>query len=88
YSFPELRYLENDFYTMNYYTTCHPASFQIYIAPVISFLRKENEIYCKVVLVNDEVNVGGRTQPVKVYQTEDTVHEFCAITLTEEENGG
>ncbi|TFK53694.1 cysteine proteinase [Heliocybe sulcata] len=73
YSFPELEFLENDFYIMNYYTSTHPESFQTYTPLVVKFLRQDDEIYGKVMLVNNELkqNHGGKTQVVKVCQTEE-----------------
>jgi arylamine N-acetyltransferase len=93
YCFPELEFLPADFEIMNFYTsTAHTAlNFQTRTVLIVRFLRVEQRMVGKVMLVNGEVkrNMGGKTSIVKVCGTEkervDTIREHFGIILTDEE---
>jgi arylamine N-acetyltransferase len=96
YCFPEFEFLPEDFEIMNYFTSTSQGltNFQTRTVLIVRFLREEERIVGKVMLVNGEVkrNMGGRTEVVKVCKTEQervrAVEEFFAITLTEKEKEG
>ena len=84
---------------MNYFTsTSHgETNFQTRTVLIVRFLRGEREqegIVGKVMLVNGEVkrNMGGKTEVVKVCETEEervgALEEYFAITLTKGEKVG
>ncbi|KAI9653653.1 MAG: N-terminal acetyltransferase [Bathelium mastoideum] len=94
YCFPEMEFLHQDFIAFNYYTSTHPGSFQTYQMLVVKFLKREAEIYGKLMLVDGVVkrNTGGKTEVVKVCETEDerveALCEWFGIELTEEQRQG
>lgn len=99
YCFPEFEFLSQDFEIMNYFTsTSHgETNFQTRTVLIVRFLRGEREqegIVGKVMLVNGEVkrNMGGKTEVVKVCETEEervgALEEYFAITLTKGEKVG
>jgi arylamine N-acetyltransferase len=91
--FPELEFLAADFEIMNFYTsTAHTATnFQTRTVLVVRYLRVEESIVGKVMLVNGEVkrNMGGKTSVIRICETEkeriDTFREYFGIILTDEE---
>jgi len=93
YCFQETPFLYEDFQIMNYNTSTAPTSFQTVRVLVVRFLREQDHITGKVMLVNGVVkkNVGGRTEVVKECQTEEeritALQEYFDITLTDEERG-
>lgn len=99
YCFPELEFTAADFEVMNFYASQSPASFQTHTVLVIKFLRGrdgdgEGEVYGKVMMVDGVVkrNLGGRTEVVKVCESEEerveALGEYFGIRLTEEEREG
>ena len=94
YCFPEMEFLHRDFLAFNYYTSTNPESFQTFQILVVKFLRRESQIWGKLMLVDNIVkrNAGGRTEVVKVCQTEDerveALREWFGIVLTEEQKKG
>lgn len=94
YCFPEFEFLHNDFLVMNCYTSTSPDCFQTSTVLVIKFLRKGDEVYGKVMLVNGEVkeNTGGKTSVVRVCNTDEerieALKEYFGITITAEQREG
>lgn len=94
YCFPEMEFLHRDFVAFNYYTSTNPESFQTFQMLVVKFLRRENHIWGKLMLVDNIIkqNKGGRTEVVKVCETEDerveALGEWFGIELTEEQRKG
>jgi hypothetical protein len=81
---------------MNFFTSQSdaPVNFQTRTVLVIRFLRENESIVGKIMLVNGEVkrNLGGKTESVQVFTTEDEriqgLKEHFGITLIEEEIEG
>jgi arylamine N-acetyltransferase len=94
YCFDEVEYLQGDFVIMNWFTSTFPSSFQNTSVLAVKFIRNEDKIVGKVMFVNREVkrNMGGRTELLKVCETEkdrvEALEEHFGITLTEEERVG
>ena len=94
YCFPEMEFLHQDFVAFNYYTSTSPASFQTFQMLVVKFLRQEDEIWGKLMLVDAVIkrNTGGKTEVVKICSTEnervEALREWFGIVLTEEQIGG
>jgi arylamine N-acetyltransferase len=96
YCFPELEFLAADFEVMNFYTSTSPAkmNFQPRLVLIIRFLREEQTIVGKVMMVGAEVksNMGGKTVLVRTCTTEkeriEALKEHFNMTLTEEEIDG
>jgi arylamine N-acetyltransferase len=94
YCFNETEFLYGDLVTMNWYVSTFPNSFQNTQILAVKFLRDEEKIVGKVMLVNREVkkNMGGRTELVKVCETErdriEALEEYFDIILIEEERVG
>jgi arylamine N-acetyltransferase len=94
YCFSEMEFLQQDFEVMNYFSSKHPFSIHTYAVLVVKFLRRQGEIYGKVMLVNDKVkqNTGGRTSVAKECKNEDervdALKEDFGIILTDEEREG
>ena len=94
YCFPEVEFLPADFHAMNYFTSTSPDSFQTFQVLIVKYLRNDEGIYGKMMLVNGEVkkNTGGRTSLVKVCKTEyeriGALKEYFGIEFTEEEQSG
>ncbi|EPQ56963.1 cysteine proteinase [Gloeophyllum trabeum ATCC 11539] len=95
YCFPDaLEFLDADFAVMNYATSHNPESFFTFEILVVKFLRREGEVYGKVMLVNDVLkrNLRGKTEVVKTCQTEEervtVLRVYFGIHLSEEEKNG
>ena len=94
YCFPEMEFLHRDFVAFNYYTSTNPDSFQTFQMLVVKFLRRGHEIYGKLMLVDKLIkrNTGGRTEVVKVCETEqervEALKEWFGIELTEQQIQG
>ncbi|KAL9092161.1 MAG: hypothetical protein Q9165_004594 [Trypethelium subeluteriae] len=94
YCFPEMEFLHRDFVAFNYYTSTSPESFQTFQMLVVKFLRRDDQISGKLMLVDDTLkqNTGGRTEVLKVCKTEqeriDALKEWFGIILTEEQKQG
>lgn len=96
YCFPEFEFLPQDFEIMNYFTSTSQGvtNFQTRTVLIVRFLRQEERIVGKVMLINGEVkrNMGGRTEVITLCETEGervrALEEFFSITLTEEEKDG
>jgi len=94
YCFPEFEFLHADFEVMNCFTSTSPDCFQTSTMLVIKFLRKADEIYGKIMLVNGEVkeNTGGKTRVIKVCKTDEerveSLKEYFGITITNEQREG
>lgn len=81
---------------MNWFTSqSHaPTNFQVRNVIIIKFLREDEEIVGKVMLVNGDVkrNLGGKTDLVKVFGNESErvpgLKEFFGIVLTQVEIEG
>jgi arylamine N-acetyltransferase len=93
YCFRETPYLFEDFEIMNYWTSTATRSFQTTTILIVRFLREQDRIMGKVMLVNGVVkkNYGGRTEVAKICHTEQervlAFKEYFNITLTDEEVG-
>lgn len=99
YAFTEVEFLQPDWNVLNHWICSHADSNQGQRMLIIAFLRRqkagepehEQEIYGKRMLVDDVVkeNLGGRTQVMKQFQTEDGrvegIRELFGIILTAEE---
>jgi arylamine N-acetyltransferase len=94
YCFDEVEYLQGDFVIMNWFTSTFPTSFQNTSVLAVKFIRDQDKIVGKVMFVNREVkrNMGGRTELLKVCETEkdrvEALEEHFGITFTEEERVG
>ncbi|KAF2231461.1 cysteine proteinase [Viridothelium virens] len=94
YCFPEMEFLHRDFVAFNYYTSTSPESFQTFQMLVVKFLRRDDHISGKLMLVDDTIkqNTGGRTEVLKTCKTEqeriDALKEWFGIILTEEQKRG
>ena len=96
YCFPEFEFLPQDFEIMNYFTSTSQGgtNFQTRTVLIVRFLREEESIVGKVMLVDGVVkrNLGGQTEIVKICEGEHervkALKEYFAITLTEEEKEG
>ncbi|KAI9732674.1 MAG: DUF1279 super [Cirrosporium novae-zelandiae] len=94
YCFSEIEFLDHDFEVMNFFTSSSPDAFPTFMVLVVKFLRREHEIYGKIMLVNNEVkqNLGGKTILVKTCTTEEerveALKEYFGILLTDEEREG
>ena len=102
YAFPEMEFLESDYYIMNWYTGSSPTSFQTFTCLVIKFLRRrkeggeegEEEIFGKRMLVNGTVkeNLGGKTKVVQECTVEEerigALEKWFGMRFTEEERLG
>lgn len=102
YAFPEVEFLEADYYIMNWYTGSSPTSFQTFTMLIIQFLRRkkeggdedEEEVFGKRMLVNGTVkeNLGGKTKVVQECKTEDerieALDKRFGMRFTDEERAG
>jgi hypothetical protein len=83
-----------DFEVMHHFASTSPASFQTTTVLVIKFLRRREDTYGKLMLVNGELkgNTGEKTESVKKCETEgervEAMRECFGIELTEEEREG
>jgi arylamine N-acetyltransferase len=94
YCFPELEFLAADFEVMNYFTSTSPDSFQPITILAVRFLRRDQKIYGKVMLVDGQVkeNTGGKTRVRRLCSTEqervEALEKDFGIILTPEEISG
>jgi len=94
YCFPEIEFLQTDFEVANYFVSKSPESFQTYQMLVVKFLRRNDEVYGKRMLVDGIVkeNLGGKTVVLKTCITEperiDALKQYFGIGLTKEERDG
>ncbi len=83
-----------DFEVMNHFASTSPASFQTTTVVVVKFLRRREDTYGKLMLVNGELkrNTGEKTELVKKCETEgervEAMREYIGIELPEEEREG
>lgn len=94
YALPETEFTLADLDVLNHYASQNMAVFQAYTVLVVKFLRRGDEIYGKVMLVNGDVkqNFGGKTSLIKICRTEDerveVLRDIFGITLTRERKAG
>lgn len=96
YAFPDVEFLPADFEVMNFYTSTSfsETNFQTRRVLCVKFLRSDEEIVGKLMLVNGEVkrNDGGKTMVVCVCKSEEerlsALRQYFGIVLTEEEISG
>ncbi|KAK4693254.1 hypothetical protein P7C71_g4111, partial [Lecanoromycetidae sp. Uapishka_2] len=94
YCFPEFEFTLADLDVVNHFTSTSPACFQTFTVLVIKFLREEERICGKVMLVDGDLkrNTGGKTELVRRCETEDerveVLREWFRIELTQEEKVG
>ena len=103
YSFPEMKFFQEDFEVMNWWTCTRTLHCRIVLA--VKFLREGTTSLCrededevpivgKIMLVNDtvKVNMGGRTQTIHTFHSEEgrlqALQTYFGIRLTREEAGG
>jgi arylamine N-acetyltransferase len=96
YIFGEYEFFPIDFEGLNFSVSQDPNSFQRFRILVIKFLKKEDEtkICGKLMLVDGtlKVNKGGKTETLRVAQTEaeriEILEKYFDITLTQEQLDG
>ena len=92
YCFTEHEFLHSDFVVMSLFAS--KTIFQTTNVLAIKFLRNQEQVYGKIMLVNDVVkmNTSGKTKVERVFDTEeervDGLNKYFGITLTQEEKEG